>query len=349
MTLPRRGAASPIRFGVVGLGRGELFASLLARHDRATLAAVCDLDPGRAAHGLEGVARTTHFDELLRQDLDAVIIGTPLPLHAAQSIAAMRRGLHVLCEVPAAGTLEECAAVVRTVEETGVKYMLAENVCYGDLCLEWKGLIDAGAIGKLVYAEAEYVHDVRDLMRGADGGPTWRATLPPLHYATHSLGALLFLTGDRCTTATGLSASGGVAPGSVGLEVGLFRTERGAVLKVLCGFSVERHPSFHWYVLYGTHGALESERKYDGVAGAGYAHEAAPGGAMRVRPMAPYVRGAAERRMLDAFIDCIVRDTRPPIDVYDAMDYTAPGICAHRSAERGGEPVQIPSYRRRAE
>jgi len=67
---------------------------------------------------------------------------------------------------------------------------------------------------------------------------------------------------------------------------------------------------------------------------------------MRLQPLPRDVRGVAEGRMLDAFVDCIVRDARPPIDVYDAMDYTAPGLCAHLSAERGGEPVAIPSFRR---
>ena len=38
--------------------------------------------------------------------------------------------------------------------------------------------------------------------------------------------------------------------------------------------------------------------------------------------------------MIQAFVDAIVEDKEPPIDVYRALDYSVPGLCAHLSAER---------------
>ena len=78
--------------------------------------------------------------------------------------------------------------------------------------------------------------------------------MPPIQYCTHSLGPLLFLMDDRCIAATGLNPGSNIAPdlGVIDLEVGLFQMESGAVVKILCGFSIERHPAFHWYVVYGT-------------------------------------------------------------------------------------------------
>mgnify|MGYP003324872305 CR=1 FL=1 len=63
-------------------------------------------------------------------------------------------------------------------------------------------------------------------MKDADGTLTWRANFPPIQYCTHSLGPLLFITDDRCVSATGLSSGSNVAPdiGAIDLEVGLFRT-----------------------------------------------------------------------------------------------------------------------------
>ena len=43
--------------------------------------------------------------------------------------------------------------------------MLAENCCYSDMHLAWKEQIDAGELGKIIYAEAEYIHDCRGMMR----------------------------------------------------------------------------------------------------------------------------------------------------------------------------------------
>jgi len=49
--------------------------------------------------------------------------------------------------------------------------------------------------------------------------------------------------------------------------------------------------------------------------------------------------------MLQAFARSILDDTRPPVDVYDAVNMTAPGILSELSAQRGGEPVEVPDFR----
>ena len=47
------------------------------------------------------------------------------------------------------------------------------------------------------------------------------------------------------------------------------------------------------------------------------------------------------------FIDALVSERKPAIDVYESLAYTAPGIVAHESALRGGESMKIPSFDRR--
>ena len=49
--------------------------------------------------------------------------------------------------------------------------------------------------------------------------------------------------------------------------------------------------------------------------------------------------------MIQAFVDAIVEDKEPPIDVYRALDYSVPGLCAHLSAEQGGKLVEVPNFR----
>ena len=53
-----------------------------------------------------------------RSDVDAVVIGTPMQLHASQAVAALERGVHVLSEVTAGVSLEECEALVRACRES---------------------------------------------------------------------------------------------------------------------------------------------------------------------------------------------------------------------------------------
>ena len=45
------------------------------------------------------------------------------------------------------------------------------------------------------------------------------------------------------------------------------------------------------------------------------------------------------------FVDSILTDTEPPIDVYTAMDFTVPGLVSEQSIANGGEPIEVPDFR----
>jgi 2-hydroxy-4-carboxymuconate semialdehyde hemiacetal dehydrogenase len=76
-----------------------------------------------------GVAHaTTDLDEVLaRDDVDAVLLCTPTPLHAAQAIAVMRAGKHVQVEIPLADRWEDARAVAETAERTGLVCMVGHT------------------------------------------------------------------------------------------------------------------------------------------------------------------------------------------------------------------------------
>ena len=94
-----------LNVGVVGAaGRGAVFRPALEAVG-AAIHAVCDIREERldeAVRSLGSCEKYTDYEEMLeRSDLDAVVIGTPMYLHATQSIMALERGPHVLCEVTA--------------------------------------------------------------------------------------------------------------------------------------------------------------------------------------------------------------------------------------------------------
>jgi len=346
-----------LKTGILGLGRGAAYFQAFNRHRNAEVVAICDKVIERA----EAFAKQTKlknfcsdYQELLEHDLDIVVVCTPPIYHAENVIDALKAGKHVLSEVPATYSLEECERVVRAVEKTGLKYMLAENYRFFAYIESLKKMINEGRLGEIIYTEGEYVQDCRDLMK-EDDRLTWRATMPPIYYCTHSLGPLLYLMNDRCVTATGLHTGCNVAPdlGAIDMEVGLFKTESGAVVKILCGFSIVREPTLVWYSLYGTKGCVEGKRcGWDKFKG--YFENRMRGLWRSKRDMIPKplsiprVRASPEDLIVDGFIQSIINDTKPPIDVYEAMDYTAPGICAHRSAQAGGKVVEVPNYRKDA-
>ena len=345
-----------LKVGVVGLRRGRGLFRVFHNHCDTQVTAVCDLAVDRAeevavAFGIPEVY--SDFEAFLRSGLDVVVIATPAPLHADQSVRAMEAGAHVLSEVPAAWSLEGCMRIVETAECTGCVYMMGENMNFYHYIREWKGRVQAGEIGEVFYAEAEYIHDCRKLMRDAQGGLTWRAEMPPIYYCTHSLGPVLDILEDRCTWAVGMATGTHTEPelGSIDMEVGLFRTAKGRVIKILCGFTVTRKPALHWQVFYGTEGTLENRRtpwEEAKVYRAGD-ERMGPIRAEASDPDAPPEataggHGTSEYYMVDGFIRAVLGGT-PPIDVYRSMDYSAPGLCAHLSAQRGGEPVEVPDFR----
>jgi predicted dehydrogenase len=348
-----------LKVGVAGLRRGGNLYQMFAHHPEAQVVAVCDADGARLETFREQQnvpAGYSRFEELLSHDLDAVVIATPMPLHAAQSIAALEQGKHVLCEVPAVTDLGEAEALVRAARRASTVYMLAENCCFTAFMTAWQRMVAAGRIGRIVYAEAEYVHDCRTIMRDAAGNRTWRASMPPIQYCTHSLGPILSLNGDRCVSAVGMHPGVNVAPdlGAIDIEVGIFRTAGGAVVKILCGFSIVREPSFHTYTVYGTRGCLEKPRNseetlafFDEIPGLeGMIRMPLPAAHRRVPGHARLGgHGTSEYVMVNAFMEAVLHGAPAPIDVYTALDYTVPGICAHLSAEAGGRPVEIPEYR----
>ena len=64
-------------------------------------------------------------------------------------------------------------------------------------------------------------------------------------------------------------------------------------------------------------------------------------------PYTPYTLGHAgsDYWQVRAFLDAIINDETPPLDIYAALEITAPGICGGISIEKGGMPVEVPNFR----
>ena len=109
-------------------------------------------DPAKAARYQ---ARTwTSLDAALADpEVDAVYVGTPVFLHAPQTIQAFRAGKHVLCEKPMAMNEAEAAIMLRASEESGKQFGVAYYRRFYPKIRRVKDLLAAGAIGKPVFAE----------------------------------------------------------------------------------------------------------------------------------------------------------------------------------------------------
>jgi len=353
-----------LRCGVSGLGRGKLFVKILSALKDCQVVAACDPNPNTFS-GLSGLATYTDYDAFLEEKLHLVAVISPGPLHAEQSLKALESGAHVLTETPCVYSLREARAVVDAVEKTGLKYMLAEDYIWSGWAVALRRMAQEGKFGEILYAEGDYTHDCRDFMlldgdrcvpygerhKHPGARKTWRATdLPPIQYCSHTLGPILRMIGDRVGSAYGLSLGGRAAPdlAPTDIESALLQTEKGAIVRLTNGFTVA-NPMSLYYNFVGTHGSAKIF-----IAGGVLAKwwtevGERPAGWQDIpaeRLQRPDGRSQAEV-MVEEFIASILSDTRPPIDVYESMDMTLPGIVAHQSGLQGGVRLAVPDLRKR--
>ena len=366
---------SKVKVGVLGAGRGMNFVKQFHELPESEMVALCDAHPVRLERalesaGIEGLQGFDNYQEMLKQDLDIVVVATGAPDHGEHSCLALEAGKHVLSEVPAEVSLEACRKIVETVRRTGLKYMMGANTYFWGYLQEWKRLVAEGRLGEVHYAEGEYIHDVRgmfikdpktgygihprDLSKFPDAVKTWRGTLHPINYLTHDLGPLLEIMEDRCVSVNCLATEPIVGPDfAPGAEVAIFRTAKNRVIKILCAFSFV-HPGHHFSMLMGTKGSIESPRGaaqdhvlfVEGENMSGWSRMSWDTKLLS-GPAAAFAsgHGGADWHVSRSFLDAILEDKDPPVDVYRSMDYTVPGICAVQSGQQGGQTVEIPDLR----
>jgi predicted dehydrogenase len=285
-----------MKLAIVGGHRGGAFdRALEAFRDRVQLTAICDLSEKVLARWKEhypDIQTFTSYDELLEKgDCTAVFIATPVRLHAEQAVRALQAGRHVISEVVAATTIDECWQLVETVEKTGLVYMLAENYCYMRPNMMVLNMVQRGVFGELMYAEGAYIHDCRDLLFTDANTLTWRGEyrrgFNGNSYPTHSLGpAAQWMNinrkeGDRlASTATWMTparATSLYVKDRLGSDhpaardefwtlgdsaTTVIQTEKGAVILLRVDWASSRPHNMTHYVLQGTQAAYISARRH---------------------------------------------------------------------------------------
>jgi predicted dehydrogenase len=146
----------PLRVGVVGLGYwGPNLARNLAAIPGCQLAWLCD----RSAQARERLApyfpaarMTGAFEDLLDdQDLDAVVLATPVPTHAELAVEVARAGKHCFVEKPLATNEADAQRAVAAAAQAARILMVGHLLEYHPAVARLKQLVDDGELGELYY------------------------------------------------------------------------------------------------------------------------------------------------------------------------------------------------------
>jgi predicted dehydrogenase len=193
------------RVALVGCGaihKNHINGILAAGH---TVCALCDIEEARAqdaASLLEGARVYTDYETMLdAEQPDAVHICTPHYLHAKMSIAALGRGINVLCEKPLCINRTELERVMAAAEASSAQIGVCHQNRYEPYFLELKkraGENPAGALGVVAWnRDADYYASGE--WRGkwlTEGGGVM------INQALHTLDLLQWIGGEPvCVTA----------------------------------------------------------------------------------------------------------------------------------------------------
>lgn len=364
-----------IRVGIVG---GRFGASFFwHEHPNCIVEAVSDLRPERRQYLKDVYKCGKSYESLekliLDRKIEAVGVFTGAPDHVRHCVAALKEGKHVICAVPAAMTIEEAEELHQTVKQTGLKYMMAETSYYHPSVISARKWFAEGKFGDIFYCEAEYHHPGLDVLYVEDGQRTWRYGLAPMNYPTHCTSYLTGVTGERLVS---VSCQGfrndqqfykdNVYNNPFCNETAMFKTDKGHSFRVMvwwdapvrgtergqwCGSRMsffDPNPNGLGAIIVRTG---EQAEKDD----AGFERKLSP---FEQYPLPEYWKtdmlpeplrhdsghNGSHTFLTHEFIDALVHDRQPAIDIHEALAFTVPGIIAHHSALQSGKQLKIPTF-----
>lgn len=152
-----------INVGLIGYGYwGAILARNLAETTGVCLAAIADEIPTRvdlAAQQYRGILMYGSGLSLLsNDDLDAVVIATPLTGHYSLCKAAIERGKHVLVEKPMAASVAGAIELVELAYKKRVRLSVDHTFIYSGAVRKIHSLITAGELGELLYLDSVRVN-----------------------------------------------------------------------------------------------------------------------------------------------------------------------------------------------
>jgi predicted dehydrogenase len=209
-----------LRVGIIGAGRITERAHLPVLNARSDVRVVGLFDPDRDRAGWVATsfgipAVCVDVDELLRLDLDVVLIACPNRFHAEMTIAALDVGAHVLCEKPMAISGTEAQAMAEAAERSGRELMVGFANRFRPEVVALERTVREGQLGEIVAIRCGWLRRA-----GVPGAGTWFTDASQsgggvlIDLGSHLIDLAVWLAGRRellaacCTADFGVTGAG---------------------------------------------------------------------------------------------------------------------------------------------
>ena len=374
--------AKTLRIGVFGCWRGEAYVSSIIKGKikGVRITAICDKKENRLQSMLEICPKGrlapktfTDADEFFESKLfDAVILTNYFNQHAQYAIRALEKNIHVFSETMAAVTMADAVALCRAAEKSKAIYMMAENYPHSKGNLELKRLYEGGTLGKLVFAEGEYVHPMspattKKYQNPQDNGLYhWRRYNPVTYYCSHALAPLIYMTGEMPKRVVGMVAymtpeymSSLHSHRAESCSTMLINTDGGSIFRI--NGTSHMAPHGNWYRISCNKGSAETVRGDQKKVRLAYnswskptedtpedqTYEAQWQSDGEIADNAGH--GGGDYWVVRHWIEAIRGEAVPFPNVYQACAMSAVGILGWRSVLNGNIPYDIPDFTKEEE
>ena len=369
-----------INVALIGLGFGGAFVEIYKKHPNINNLVVFDLDKKleKEFEKRFDVKVSPSFEDILNDSsIDAVHIVTPIPCHAKQIIQVLNSGKHCACTVPMAISLEELDAIIEAKKKSKKHFMLMETTLYTYHFFYVKHMLETGELGKIQFMRGSHYQDMENWPSYWKGlPPMWYGThavspmiaLSGSHVtrvvcfgsgtmreelqkqynnpypiesalfefanglkgeATRSLFETarmyqegMFIYGSKKSFEWGLADNSNPYITTIG-EVPEKRGRPTSFKEIeIPNFYQDLPKELYEFTVGGNYDPLNPQESLQKGAGAGH-HGSHP-------------------HLVNEFINLIIKNKKPLINVKMGVNITAACICAHQSALAGGKPVKIP-------
>ncbi|MBD2847242.1 Gfo/Idh/MocA family oxidoreductase [Paenibacillus sp. IB182496] len=309
-------------------------------NEQVELVAFCDLVAERAQHYADkhGAKVYRDYQELLDEvKPDAVSVCLPNALHAPVSIAAAKVGAHVLVEKPMAATDEEAAAMIAAAEEAGVYLMVGHNQRLMPPHVKAKEVLETGRLGRVLSFRTSFGHPGPEGW-SIDGRESWffrkdEAIMGAMgDLGVHKSDLIRWLLDDEVADVAGFI-------GTVSKEGTDVDDSANCILRMKSGALGSLVASWTYYkggdnstVLWCENGVMkigtDSEDQVIVELRDGTVER------YKVGAMATNTKQTASG-VIDAFVDCLVNDTKPSISGEEGRKSLAVILAAFESQATG--------------
>jgi predicted dehydrogenase len=371
-----------MRVALAGLRFGAEFVPIYLHHPAVREVTIVDSDPAvvkTIGDRFQIERRSTDLASVIaNKDIDAVHLVTPIPYHAQQTLAVLEAGKHCACTVPMATTLADLHAIVATQKRVGRTFMMMETAVYTREFLMVREMLARGEIGRIQLVRGSHYQDMENWPSYWMGLPPMHyAThaISPLLLLMGKRVRLVHCFGSGSMREELHAQYGNPFPA----ETAIYRFDGSDVAAEVTRTLFHTARAYtEAFAVYGEKTTFEWQQVEAESPVLFRMEPLAPGRGRPIKverveapdrqdllpePIRRFTRrgvydeknphlsfqqggghGGSHPHMVHEFVSAILERRRPVTDAVTAANITAAGICAHESAMRNGERVEIPAF-----